>query len=56
MAETPDHVASLINSIASLGEILNDESFGDYDERSTLKSTERSTDRTPRNSMRSNCN
>ena len=48
-AKTPENVSSLINSLASLSEILNDESFGDYDEKSTIRST-------PRNSMRSNYN
>lgn len=52
LAEKPDHVASLINSIAALGDILNDELFGYYDDKSTI----RSTDRTPRSSIRSNLN
>lgn len=48
-AQTPDNVAALINSIASLSEILNEESFGDYDDKSTIRST-------PRSSIRSNFN
>lgn len=46
-AQLPEHIASIINSLSYASEILNDESFGDFDEKSTIRST-------PRNSMRSN--
>ena len=38
-ARTPDKMSALINSLASLGEIIDEDSFGEYDEKSTLKAT-----------------
>jgi hypothetical protein len=46
-AKSPKRMAALINSLASLNEIIDDEVFGEFDNLSTIKST-------PRNSLRSN--
>jgi hypothetical protein len=48
-AQTPENISSLINSIAYISELVNDEVFGDYDDKSTIRST-------PRGSIRSNFN
>ena len=47
MPKTPVKMAALINALASLEDIIEDDSFGEYDEKSTLKPT-------PRSSLRSN--
>jgi hypothetical protein len=38
-ARTPEKMASLIYSLASLGELIDEDSFGEYDDKSTLKAT-----------------
>ena len=38
-ARTPDKMASLIYSLASLNDLIDEDSFGEYDDKSTLKAT-----------------
>jgi hypothetical protein len=42
-APSPNKMAALINSLAPLSEIIDDEAFGEFDDRSTLRGTPRST-------------
>jgi hypothetical protein len=43
-SHTPERVAALINAVAAIGEaVLDDELFGEFDDKSTLKSTPKST-------------
>ena len=42
-ARTPEKMSSLINSLAALGDIIDEDTFGEYDEKSTLKGTPGST-------------
>ena len=44
-ARTPDKMASLIYSLASLGELIDEDCFGEFDDKSTLKATPGSTTR-----------
>ena len=45
--KTPEKMAALINALSCLDHIIEDDAFGEYDEKSTLKPT-------PRSSLRSN--
>ena len=42
-AKAPEKMAALINSLSCLGEIIDDDAFGEYDDMSTLKGTPRGT-------------
>lgn len=42
-SHTPERIAALINSLAAIGEEVHDESFGEFDDKSTLRSTPKST-------------
>lgn len=45
-AKSADKMASLIYSLAALGEVIDNDAFGEYDDRSTLRPT-------PKGSLRS---
>ena len=42
-SNTPERIASLINAVASIGEDVLDDEFGEFDDKSTLRSQPKST-------------
>lgn len=48
-ARTSTKMAALINSLAPLSEIIDDDAFGEYDDKSTLRGTPKGTLRSTMN-------